>query len=70
MTPLFERNQNSSLEDIETIDIDLPSLSEVAVDAQVAFSLIPLPLSCPTMYGTIPFGIAACTVFLGDCSPR
>ena len=53
MTPLVERNQESSLEDIETIDIDLPSLSEVAVDAQVAFSLIPLPLSCPTMYGTI-----------------
>ena len=44
MTPLFERNQISSLEDIETIDIDFSSLGEAAVDDQVPLSPNPLAL--------------------------
>jgi len=70
MTPLFERNSLFSQAHIETIDIDFPSLSEVAVDDQVPFSPNPLALCFPTMYSTIPFGIATCALSLGDWSPR
>ena len=44
MTPLFWRNSKSSQEDIETIDIDLPSLSGAAANDQVPLSLNPLAL--------------------------
>ena len=44
MTPLSERNQTLSLEDIGTIDIDFSALGGAAVNNQVPLSLNPLAL--------------------------